>query len=97
MDKSILFKQPAEVLWFAMDFTKRLDDGDTIYAANVSTSRVDGEDSDLVTADVTNNDPFVEVLISGGTSSVLYKVTFTISTLGGEVKEEDGYLQVVDE
>lgn len=85
-------KQPADQLDYDIDFSRWLPDDDVILTV---VTAVDVED-ELVVDQVTVDSPMVKVWCSGGTVGTTYKVTVTVSTQGGRVKEVDFKIRVRD-
>lgn len=83
------FKDPDEILDYSIDWTARIDDGDSI---NTSTWILDiGDvviDSDFVTGLVTT------VWLSGGTIGVLSELTNRITTVEGRTMDQTVKLKI---
>ncbi len=85
------FKQPGETLdwdWLATDW---LGEGDYVVLA---TSVVTPSGLTIVSTTVILDGTRVKVLLSGGTDGVKYKVTTTMTTNDGLVKEREFYMQI---
>lgn len=88
------FKQPAEVLDYDFDFSQWVPAGDSL-PESISTSVVVATGLTLGVKTHPGS-AVVKQFISGGTSGVNYKVTCTITTTQGRVKEVDIILKVRD-
>lgn len=76
-------KQPVDVLDYDINFTEWLDDKQDTIASVVATVEPTG----LILEDTAFNGGIVKVFTSGGTSGVTYKISVTITTTGGRVKQ----------
>lgn len=83
-------KQPGETLDYDVDFEKWLSEGDTMLSATAVA------ETGLTVDDVEVIAPLVKVWLSGGTAGVSYKVTVTLQTTAGRIKEADFTLRVVE-
>lgn len=95
-------KQPAETLDYDIDFSEFLADGDTLVSVgdppvpsplNVV---VDQPGMTLGPTFVLNGKT-VKQWVSGGTNGVKYKVTITVTSNGGRVKQVEFVIRVKDE
>jgi hypothetical protein len=86
-------KQPADQLDYDLDFSEWLTGSDTITGA-VAVSDAPDEDDELVVESVSITDQQVKVWLSGGITGSTYKVTATITTSEGRVKELDFKIRV---
>ena len=76
-------KQPADVLVYSFPLAKWMAEGDTVTNSVVSTIPALG-----ITATVTNGDTLTpSVWVSGGADGTEFKITLTVTTLVGRVKE----------
>ena len=85
-------KQPADKLDYDLDFSDWMATDDTLTGA-VATSSVPDE---LIIESVTISGQTVKVWISGGTSGTTYKVTATVTSSQGRIKELDFKIRVKD-
>jgi hypothetical protein len=83
-------KQPADQLDYDLDFSEWLTGTDTITGA-VATSSVPAE---LVVLSVAVSDQAAKVWVSGGIDGTTYKVTATITTSEGRIKENEFKIRV---
>lgn len=98
---STLIKQPAEQLDYTIDFTRWLPDDDKILTVEAHVSpEPEPEDEgwlEIVAVHVNENEPaFVTVWAAGGVNNQTYKVTVTVGTEGGRIKEVDFKIRVRD-
>ena len=89
---NIFFKQPPEVLDYDIDLSSWMPSGDTISAVSV----VSSSPADLVVQTFSSTDTSVKIWLLGGTDGNTYKVTATITTAQGRVKEIDFKIRVKD-
>jgi hypothetical protein len=95
-------KQPADTLDYDIDFTSILDDGDTI--ASTGSPPVPMPLSVVVSPSgltlgptvVINNGKTVKQWLSGGLNRIQYKITLTITTSAGRVKQVEFVIRVKD-
>lgn len=92
----ILLKQPSEKLYFSMDFSNLVADGETISSPTVTSEKSDGSVSDLDITGVTINGLTVEMWIADGTTNTKYRVEVVVNSSGGSIIEGDGILVVKD-
>ena len=83
-------KQPGERLDYDVDFERWLADGDTMLSASAVA------DEGVIVEDVEVIHPLVKVWLSGGTSGQTYKVTVTLQTTEGRIKEADFKIRVME-
>lgn len=95
-------KQPADTLDYDIDFSAILDDGDTL--ASTGSPPVPSPLSVTVSPTgvtlsptfVINNGKTVKQWVSGGTSGIRYKITMTVTTNAGRVKQVEFVVRVKD-
>lgn len=80
-------KQPAERKRYRIRYTEWLDAGELISTAEFAVSPLGGMEIDSWELDVSATG--VIFFASGGSSGVTYKVTATITTDGGQIKEDE--------
>jgi hypothetical protein len=87
-----LTKQPGDSLDYDIDYSDWLTSDDNVSSATtaVSPDVVGGVTVDLINI----NDPRVKLWISGGVSGVTYKITITMETSDGRIKEDEFRLRV---
>lgn len=80
-------KQPSERKRYVLDYSDWLDSGETISTAVFSVDPVGGliVDASSIGTPATT----VAYFVSSGTTAVQYTVTVTISTSGGQIKEDE--------
>ncbi len=83
-------KQPAEVLDYDIDYTDWLEAGDIIVGKTVTVDTGLNIDSSSIFGASLK----VKVWLSGGTHGTTYKVTVTITTLLGMVKQDEFKIRV---
>lgn len=90
MKLGIFTKQPVEVIDYDINYEDWLTAGDSVESVVVAAP-------DGITIESTNiNSPRVKIWVSGGTNSVSYKVTVTITTSDGRVKQDEFHIKVKD-
>ena len=85
-------KQPVEVKDYDIDYSEWLTTGDNVQSVDISVSP-----SGLVIDSVFVSDPRAKIWISGGTDRVSYKVTATMTTADGRVKQDEFKINVKDD
>jgi hypothetical protein len=96
-------KQPADTLDYDIDFTNILDGGDTIATIGDPPTpepkvvTVSPSGLTLGPTFVINNGTRVKQWISGGVSRITYKVSMTVTTSAGRVKQVEFVVRVKDE
>lgn len=84
-------KQPSEVVDYDVDYSEWLTDGDNVDSATVTPSPAG------LTIDSTFiNDPRVKIWVSGGTNGITYKLTVTMTTVEGRIKQDEFKVKVKD-
>ena len=82
-------KQPADVLDYDFDYSDWLDDRvDTIATQTVTA------DTGITVGTVSNASGVVKAWISGGTDGQTYKVTCTMTSAGGRIKQAEISIRV---
>jgi hypothetical protein len=93
-------KQPAEVKDYPIDYSEWLGEitaGDTIASAvAVSACTSDSSDTALVVNQVVISNTAVTVWLSAGTTNQKYKVTVTVTTVGGRIDQSEFIVKVKD-
>jgi hypothetical protein len=93
-------KQPAETLDYDIDFSEFLGPGDTLVSSgsppvpsplNVA---VTPAGMTLVNTFVTNNGTSIKQWLAGGTDGVRYKITLTVTSNNGRVKQVEFLVRV---
>lgn len=83
-------KQSADVLDYDIDYSQWLPSGDHVQNALATAPTGITIDSTFV------NDPFVKIWLAGGTSGTSYKITVTVTTQDGRVKQDEFNVRVKD-
>jgi hypothetical protein len=92
-----VLKQPADQRDYDVEFDKWLPEDDTITTAVAGEIEADADDeSPVVVESVQIDGTTVKVWASGGTTGKTYKVTLTVSTSGGRIKETEFNIRVRD-
>ena len=92
MNFGTYFKQPSEVLDYDLDYREWLTSGDNVQSATVAVTPTG------LTVDSTFiNDPRVKIWLSAGTAGSTYKVTVTMTTADGRVREDEFKLKVKEQ
>ena len=91
MNLGVFQKQPAESIDYDVDYSEWLTTGDNVQSADVSVAP-----SGLVIDSTFINDPRIKIWISGGVDKVSYKVTVTMTTAEGRVKQDEFKINVKD-
>lgn len=84
-------KQPVEVVDYDIDYSEWLTAGD-----NVESAAVDVQPLGLNVDSVFVNDPRIKIWLSGGSNGTSYKLTVTITTADGRVKQDEFKVKVKD-
>lgn len=92
MNFGTYLKQPADTLDYDLDYAEWLTSGDTVASADVVAEPA----SDLVVEAVFLSTPIVKLWLSGGVSGTSYKLTITITTNDGRIKQDEFKLKVKD-
>jgi len=94
-------KQPGDTLDYDADFTNWLPDGDTFTMATATFVGLNpialdnpNEAISILSVSYSTTNPVVKVWVEGGKDGATYKVTVTVSTGGGRVKETDFRIRV---
>lgn len=82
-------KQPVEVNDYDLDYSEWLTAGDNVQAATV-----DVMPAGLTVESVFINDPRIKVWVSGGSDGVQYKLTVTMTSADGRVKQDEFKIRV---
>lgn len=85
-------KQPVEVLDYDIDYSEWLTAGDNVQS--IAAPLV--EPAGLVVDSTFVNDPVVKIWLSGGISGTTYKITVTMTTADGRVKQDEFRVKVKD-
>lgn len=95
--KDVLYKQPGEKVWLAMDFDTWLNTDDVLL---YSTYSIEPNDSNLILTDFTVVGHKIAMLADGGEPGCNYRVQITVIKNQGLVDQEtlvgDGILKVRD-
>ena len=92
----ILSKQPSERIQFSMDFSSKMDSGETIDNIDfVRSETIGGGTSDLTISGTGVTGQTVTMWISGGSKN-RYRIETKISTSSTAILEGDGILKVSD-
>lgn len=91
--RRLIDKGPAERLWYSVDISDWLDEGDSIDVANAQVTISD----ELVVHGSAQYNPAVggKVLLSGGTLGQRHPITWTLPTLAGNVFVRTVWLNIV--
>lgn len=84
--------QPGESLDYDLDYTDWLTTGDNVSSATAAVTPAD----ELAATLVQINDPRVKVWLEGGTDGTTYKVSVTMTTADGRVKQDEFKVRVKD-
>lgn len=91
MNLGTFTKQPVEALDYDIDYSAWLLSDDSIESATV-VSDLPGITVDLVLI----NSPFIKVWLRGGVNGEKYKITCTMTTSDGRVKQDEFTVKVKD-
>jgi len=110
LSKITITKQPGETRLVSMDFSNKMQTGETIVSVDNIAQQIYVENGpDLPTTDLTfSGQAFsgqvAQCLVSGGQIPTRddipecdYKVTFTVTTSNGQILENDGILKVKED
>lgn len=84
-------KDPDEIIDFQVDWSARLEEGETIVT---STWAITGSDSVLTEEDSEIDDESTVIWLSSGTLGVRYLLTNRITTSDGRTMDQSGYLKI---
>lgn len=84
-------KQPVDVVDYDIDYSQWLTSGD-----NVESAVVNVVPEGLTVESVFINDPKLKIWVSGGIDATTYKVTVTMTTADGRVKQDEFKIKVKD-
>jgi len=84
-------KQPVEVKDYDIDYSEWLTAGDNVQSATVVVAP-----AGLTVESVFVNDPRVKIWVSGGTDTLQYKLTVTMTSADGRVKQDEFKIRVKD-
>lgn len=82
-------KQPIDVLDYDIDYSEWLTTNDNVENVNVTV-----EPSGLTVGNTFINDPRVKIYLSSGANGTTYKITITMTTTDGRVKQDEFKLKV---
>ena len=85
-------KQPIEVIDYDLDYSDWLTPGDNVQSAQVTVSPT----GELTVDNVFINDPRVKLWLSAGTHGTVYKLTVTMTTADGRVRQDEFKIRVRD-
>lgn len=91
MNLGTFTKQPVEVKDYDLDYSEWLVAADTVEAAEVTV-----EPAGLTVASVFTQDKKIKVYLSAGTNGTVYKLTVTMTTADGRVKQDEFKVKVKD-
>jgi hypothetical protein len=94
--RQLLFKQPAERLYYSMDFSERIATTVIISAIEVTSTLLSGAVSDLTIEEEVIDGEEVKFFISGGTHGKTYRVEVEATLTNDEVIIGAGMLKVMD-
>lgn len=84
-------KQPVEVKDYDIDYSEWLTSGDNVQSATVTVVP-----TGLTVDAVYINDPRIKVWLSGGTDGTAYKLTVTMTSADGRIKQDEFKIKVKD-
>lgn len=84
-------KQPVEVKDYDIDYSEWLSAGDNVESATVTVSP-----TGLTVDAVYINDPRIKIWLSGGTDGAAYKLTVTMTSADGRIKQDEFKIKVKD-
>jgi hypothetical protein len=82
-------KQPVEVKDFDIDYSEWLTTGDNVESATVVVAT-----TGLTVNSVFVNNPRIKIWVAGGTDGTQYKLTVTMTTADGRVKQDEFKIKV---
>lgn len=91
MNLGTFTKQPVEVKDYDLDYSEWLVAADTVEAAEVTV-----EPAGLTVGSVFTQDKKIKVWLSAGTNGTVYKLTVTMTTADGRVKQDEFKVKVKD-
>lgn len=94
--KTLIRKQPAEVIKTGMDFTNWVETSVVLSSPTVTSEIYGGCTTDLTIGTPTVNDKVIEFTVAGGSEQNRYVIEVTVVTDSGETLVADGILEVID-
>ena len=85
-----LYKQPNESRLFGMPFKNKLVTGEVISSVDSAVATPAG----LTVAVDSYSKDVVNILVSGGTNNIKYKVTVTVTGSKSQVLENEGFIEI---
>ena len=85
-------KQPGDQLDYDIDFSDWFPDDDSITGVTAESDVPD--DLTIVSASVASSGLTVKIWVAGGVNGETYKITATVSTAGGRIKELEFKIRV---
>lgn len=89
MRLGVFVKQPAERISKSIFYTEALDEGDSISTINSCTAEPSGDLEDLEVSPVLVDTDRVRIWTQKGKKDVTYKVTIRVTTVNGEIFEDE--------
>lgn len=81
-------KQPSDTMDYDIDYTDWLTAGDNVQDAAVTA------DDGITVVSTFINDPRIKIWLSGGTDKVTYKVTCTMTSADGRIRQDELKIKV---
>ena len=81
-------KQPSDTMDYDIDYTDWLTTGDNVSSVVITTETGITVDSSFI------NDPRVKIWLSGGTAGTTYKVTCTMTSADGRIRQDEFKVKV---
>ena len=95
---SAFTKQPSEIFTVSMDFSRRLQNSETIaskvVSAIITTTLADATATVIDSSTINGTD--IDVKVKAGTTGLAYKITITITTSTGNVFEDEITMTVTE-
>lgn len=91
MNLGTFTKQPVEVKDYDLDYSEWLVAADTVESAEVTV-----EPAGLTVGSVFTQNKKIKVWLSAGTNGTVYKLTVTMTTANGRVKQDEFKVKVKD-
>lgn len=81
-------KQPSDAMDYDIDYTDWLTSGDNVQSAVVT------PDTGITLDSMVINDPRIKIWLSGGTAGTTYKITCTMTSADGRVRQDEFKIRV---
>lgn len=84
-------KQPADTMDYDINYSEWLTFNDNVQEAAIL---IEGSDSTLIKVSHFINDPVIKIWLSGGTAGITYKVTCTMTSADGRIRQDEFKMKI---